>query len=101
MVLDQSTYLLVRDGTEELVWKKSVGEMELDPVEPCLANGFSSGIGVPLRVDFDFLSMGGSGCADKFKAGSSDLGSSRFVTRPKAQGWRRVYEPFAWTASTT
>jgi len=35
------------------------------------------------------------------KLGSSDLSSSTSVARPKAQSWRKMYEPLAWTASTT
>ena len=35
------------------------------------------------------------------KLGSSDLSSSTSVVRPKAQSWRKMYEPLAWTASTT
>jgi len=35
------------------------------------------------------------------KLGSSNLSSSGSVARPKAQSWRKMYEPLAWTASTT
>jgi len=35
------------------------------------------------------------------KLGSSDLSRSGSVARPKAQSWRKMYEPLAWTASTT
>jgi len=35
------------------------------------------------------------------KLGSSALSSSGSVARPKAQSWRKMYEPLAWTASTT
>jgi hypothetical protein len=35
------------------------------------------------------------------KLGSSALRNLTPAARPKAQSWRKMYEPLAWTASTT
>ena len=35
------------------------------------------------------------------KLRSSDLRASGSVARPKAKSWRKMYEPLAWTVSTT
>ena len=71
---------LVGNVLEELVREVSVGEVELDSVEPGLVNGLIGGIGVPLDVGFDLFNCqrargrlgrvdGDSGCTDKIEAG--------------------------------
>ena len=35
------------------------------------------------------------------RSGSSALSRSKFEARPRAHSWRKMYEPLAWTASTT
>ena len=85
--LNRSTILvgtLVRDVLKELVWEVSVGEMELNSVEPSLVDSFIGGVGVPLHVGVDLFDRqrtrgrvgrgdGDGGCADQFKAGVFEL----------------------------
>ena len=46
---------LVRDVLEELIWKVSIGEVKLDPVESGLVDGPVGCVGMPLDVGLDFV----------------------------------------------
>jgi hypothetical protein len=72
-VLNRSTVFvrpLVRDVLEELVWEVSVGEVELDAVEPGLVDGFVGGSGMPLDVGADFFDR--QGTRDRVGRGHGD-----------------------------
>ena len=81
---------LVGDILKKLVWKVSVGEVELNPVKPSLVDGSVGGVSVPLDVSLNFVNRQGArsrvggrngdgGCADKFKVGV--FGFKKFYVR--------------------